>query len=147
MKVILLPLALGLISAAPGHTLDREARDKYTLLVQATDRGTPSLSAYILVTVNVLDENDNPPIWDPLETTVYIDEEQPIGTLVTGLTVTDADTGANELSVFAIDSSTPANDFQVSSTVSTDPDVNNVIEIQTGSVINMDPMYPPRYPT
>lgn len=43
--------------------LDREMTAKYTFSVMASDKGTPSRSSTAVVIVNVLDENDNPPIF------------------------------------------------------------------------------------
>jgi protocadherin delta 1 len=43
--------------------LDRETTPKYTFSVMASDKGTPTRSSTAVVIVNVLDENDNPPIF------------------------------------------------------------------------------------
>ncbi|PIC39939.1 hypothetical protein B9Z55_011463 [Caenorhabditis nigoni] len=41
--------------------LDREARDFYSMRLTATDEGVPELSASCLLTIRILDINDNPP--------------------------------------------------------------------------------------
>lgn len=44
-------------------TLDREATDSYTFEVIAVDHGAKALDSAVNVTVNVLDENDNQPVF------------------------------------------------------------------------------------
>ena len=112
-------------------------KDKYNLLIQAIDRGTPGLSSYTIANVHINDLNDNEPIWDPLETSASIDEEQPAGTLVKELTISDSDSGVNAISTFTILSSTPANHFQLNQISDT------IVRLETSQSINMDPMYPP----
>uniref|UniRef100_A0A8C5T5K1 Cadherin domain-containing protein n=1 Tax=Malurus cyaneus samueli TaxID=2593467 RepID=A0A8C5T5K1_9PASS len=43
------------------NTLDREAVQKYTLIVQASDQGTPARTGSVTVLINLLDINDNGP--------------------------------------------------------------------------------------
>ena len=57
--------------------LDREEREFYSVLIRASDNGTPPLSTVVVVQIRVLDVNDNPPIFSQsvysinvLETTV-----------------------------------------------------------------------------
>ncbi|RUS72532.1 hypothetical protein EGW08_019699 [Elysia chlorotica] len=46
-----------------GAVLDREDIDMYTILVLATDRGTPPLTGTATVIIKVLDVNDNDPVF------------------------------------------------------------------------------------
>ncbi|KAG7263204.1 hypothetical protein CRUP_028136 [Coryphaenoides rupestris] len=46
------------------QALDREERDSYELRVMATDSGTPPLRAESSFTIQVMDVNDNPPLFD-----------------------------------------------------------------------------------
>ena len=68
------------IDISNGHitlvsSLNRETDANYTLNVTATDMGTPeSRSAYQLLTVIVVDSNDNPPVFSPPFYTVSIPE-------------------------------------------------------------------------
>ncbi|XP_009464067.1 PREDICTED: neural-cadherin-like [Nipponia nippon] len=43
------------------NTLDREVMQKYSLVVQASDQGTPARTGSVTILINVLDVNDNGP--------------------------------------------------------------------------------------
>ncbi|XP_048219002.1 cadherin EGF LAG seven-pass G-type receptor 2 isoform X2 [Perognathus longimembris pacificus] len=76
--------------------LDYEAAKEYTLRVRAQDGGRPPLSNVSgLVTVQVLDVNDNAPIFvsTPFQATVL--ESVPLGYLVLHVQAVDADAGDN----------------------------------------------------
>lgn len=45
------------------RSLDRETQSEYRFTVVAADQGTPALSTSVTVTVNVLDQNDNEPVF------------------------------------------------------------------------------------
>lgn len=44
-------------------TLDYEAVTMYNLTVEASDDGSPMLMSSMIVTINVVDVNDNPPLF------------------------------------------------------------------------------------
>lgn len=75
--------------------LDREKVAVHHLVLTALDSGTPVQSGTARVTVRVLDANDNPPVCDPPVSKVYLEENVPVGTVVTKLNVTDLDEGPN----------------------------------------------------
>lgn len=62
--------------------IDHELQQEYYLYVTAHDHGTPSLSAAMNLTVEVLDENDNSPVFDPKHYSASIAENASIGTSV-----------------------------------------------------------------
>ncbi|XP_053556199.1 protocadherin-23 [Bombina bombina] len=70
--------------------LDREIKSSYRLTIQASDRGSPSLSSTSVVTVLVVDINDNAPTIPPIGA-VLINEDTPIGSIVTQVTANDVD--------------------------------------------------------
>lgn len=77
-------------------TLDRENRSKYELTAEVRDQGTPARSDQAIVDIQVLDANDNPPIFvEPIESMVEVLEEQPIGTEVVQVLAEDADENEN----------------------------------------------------
>ncbi|KAL8194400.1 UNVERIFIED_CONTAM: hypothetical protein K2H54_016695 [Gekko kuhli] len=75
--------------------LDREKAAVHHLVLTALDSGTPVQSGTAKVTVHVLDANDNPPVCEPPVSKVYLEENVPVGTVVTKLNVTDLDEGPN----------------------------------------------------
>ncbi|VEN54320.1 unnamed protein product, partial [Callosobruchus maculatus] len=75
--------------------LDYEEVPHYILVVQAQDSGYPSLSSTLTVYCNVLDLNDNAPIFDPLSYSNDIFENITIGTSVVTVSATDLDSGEN----------------------------------------------------
>ncbi|KAL0973120.1 hypothetical protein UPYG_G00199240 [Umbra pygmaea] len=75
--------------------LDREERDTYELRVMATDAGTPPLRAESSFTILVVDENDNPPLFDQPEYRQVIPEVVLPGSFVLQVTARDKDQGTN----------------------------------------------------
>ncbi|RMB99644.1 hypothetical protein DUI87_23897 [Hirundo rustica rustica] len=76
-------------------TLDREKRSEYILTVIAEDKGTPSLSTVKHFTVQISDENDNPPRFQTNRYEVVILENNSPGAYITSVTATDPDLGDN----------------------------------------------------
>ncbi|KAM6251800.1 protocadherin alpha-5-like isoform 2-T2 [Porphyrio hochstetteri] len=75
--------------------LDYEERDRYEIMVEARDKGTPPLSGHCKVVVEVLDVNDNAPeVW-VTSLSVPVPEDAAVGTVVALLSVSDRDSGAN----------------------------------------------------
>lgn len=62
--------------------IDRELKSNYTLRITAKDRGEPQRSTHIEIYVNVLDENDNSPVFDPKQYSASIAENASIGASV-----------------------------------------------------------------
>ncbi|KAG5675437.1 hypothetical protein PVAND_005341 [Polypedilum vanderplanki] len=75
--------------------LDYEEVQHYILVVQAQDNGHPSLSSTLTVYCNVIDLNDNAPVFDPMSYSNEIYENVPIGTEVVTVSATDIDSGDN----------------------------------------------------
>ncbi|OUC45888.1 putative cadherin domain protein, partial [Trichinella nativa] len=61
------------------NPLDREKKDLYILNISATDGGVPPLTGYTTVFLNVLDSNDNPPVFNETEYLVIVNESLPVG--------------------------------------------------------------------
>ncbi|KAK9511103.1 hypothetical protein O3M35_005733 [Rhynocoris fuscipes] len=84
--------------------LDAERTTSYTITIIATDRavlGTRKHST-AKVKVNVIDANDNDPVFDDAEVTVYVDENEPSGTSVTTVIARDDDSGENSYISYSI---------------------------------------------
>lgn len=75
--------------------LDREERDIYELRVMATDSGTPPLRAESSFTIEVMDVNDNPPLFDQAVYRQLIPEVVFPGSFVLQVTARDKDQGPN----------------------------------------------------
>ncbi|XP_053101877.1 protocadherin gamma-A6-like [Hemicordylus capensis] len=71
--------------------LDREQVAAYNITVTATDDGSPTLSASAIVSLQVLDTNDNPPLFAESTYTSYLLENNPRGVSVFSLKANDPD--------------------------------------------------------
>nr|XP_034195560.1 fat-like cadherin-related tumor suppressor homolog isoform X8 [Osmia lignaria] len=78
--------------AAP---LDREEIANYVLEVHGRDSGIPMLSSFVMVNIEVLDANDNPPLFSLSNYTAVVQEDKPLGHTVLQFVVTDADIEPN----------------------------------------------------
>ncbi|CAL1529751.1 unnamed protein product, partial [Lymnaea stagnalis] len=73
--------------------LDREKSDTEVFQIIARDNGSPQLSSSATVTVTVLDDNDNSPIFEPHNNSFAVLENVAVGYFVTRLKATDKDIG------------------------------------------------------
>uniref|UniRef100_A0A8D0CH20 Cadherin domain-containing protein n=1 Tax=Scleropages formosus TaxID=113540 RepID=A0A8D0CH20_SCLFO len=86
-------------------SLDREQQGTYFLWIEAVDGGEPSLSCIIMVTILLLDVNDNPPVvLFPQSNQSYmlvLPSTLP-GTSITEVYAVDNDTGMNAVIAYSI---------------------------------------------
>ncbi|XP_037317188.2 protocadherin alpha-8-like isoform X4 [Pungitius pungitius] len=75
--------------------LDREAAGRHSLVLSALDGGKPPKSGEMDILINVLDINDNAPVFSQESYSVMLDENPPIGTTVIQVNATDLDEGQN----------------------------------------------------
>ncbi|XP_063344437.1 protocadherin alpha-10-like [Pelmatolapia mariae] len=75
--------------------LDREKQSVITLTLTAIDGGTPAKSGSMTIIVNVLDSNDNPPVFSQRLYKARVYENVKIGTSIITLNATDLDEGQN----------------------------------------------------
>uniref|UniRef100_A0A8B9GTD6 Cadherin domain-containing protein n=1 Tax=Astyanax mexicanus TaxID=7994 RepID=A0A8B9GTD6_ASTMX len=75
--------------------LDREQEKEIKLILTAVDGGTPPRSGTVTIHVNVLDANDNAPVFSQTDYMVTLPENSPLGTIVVTVSATDADEGLN----------------------------------------------------
>ncbi|XP_033989641.1 protocadherin-18b isoform X4 [Trematomus bernacchii] len=83
-------------------SLDREKRSEYSLTVIAEDRGSPNLSTIKHFTVQVLDENDNPPRFEKSRYEVFKSENNSPGAYLMTLVASDPDLGTNGQITYSI---------------------------------------------
>lgn len=72
-------------------SFDREETEFYNMTVTACDNGKPKLCSELTQRVQIGDQNDNKPIMTEQFRTVSLDENVPMGTVVTQVEATDAD--------------------------------------------------------
>ncbi|XP_010559319.1 PREDICTED: protocadherin-23 [Haliaeetus leucocephalus] len=112
-KAFVLDKITGLLTTA--QLLDREIQEQYSLTVMALDDGSPALSATQVLTIIVLDVNDETPIFlkQLYETTVR--ENQHPGEFVIKVEAVDRDTGLNSLLQYEILPGTGYEKFKMNS--------------------------------
>ncbi|XP_031698615.1 protocadherin alpha-7-like, partial [Anarrhichthys ocellatus] len=76
-------------------SLDREAAGSNSLVLTALDGGKPPKTGSMNIVVNVLDINDNTPVFSKDIYSVTLSENSPIGTTVVQVNATDLDEGQN----------------------------------------------------
>ena len=75
--------------------LDRETTAGYTLIVTAQDNGIPPLSDIANIEIEVIDVNDNVPLFEQHHYSATVMEDAPIGTSVCQVRASDRDLGLN----------------------------------------------------
>lgn len=75
--------------------LDRETLSSYELIIGAIDTGTPPQTGSVTVKIELLDVNDNGPVFDSAEIVGYVNENEPAGTSIMTLSATDSDLPPN----------------------------------------------------
>ncbi|XP_070818647.1 protocadherin Fat 2 [Chaetodon trifascialis] len=75
--------------------LDRESKEFYILNITVYDLGTPQTSAWKFVAVNVLDVNDNPPVFDQPRYVIHVPENAEVDSIIFTAHAVDLDTDAS----------------------------------------------------
>ncbi|XP_061691625.1 protocadherin alpha-6-like [Syngnathoides biaculeatus] len=86
-------------------SLDREAAPSHSLVLTALDGGKPPKTGDINIVINLLDVNDNAPVFSSDGYSVAIDENAPVGTTVVQVNATDSDEGTNGEVVYSFSNS------------------------------------------
>ncbi|KAM4621319.1 protocadherin gamma-A1-like [Polymixia lowei] len=77
--------------------LDREVNPHLSLKLIGVDGGTPQRSGTVNIDITVLDVNDNAPVFNQSVYRATVIENAPIGTYITTVNASDADSGSNGL--------------------------------------------------
>ncbi|XP_072573210.1 protocadherin alpha-3-like [Paramormyrops kingsleyae] len=104
--------------------LDREKQSVIQLLLTAVDGGKPPKSGTLQITVNVLDSNDNNPVFSQTLYKVRVSENGPRGTPIVTLNATDLDEGVNSEIVYSI---LEHGSMKESEIFAIDPDTGDII--------------------
>ncbi|XP_074530041.1 protocadherin alpha-7-like isoform X26 [Halichoeres trimaculatus] len=75
--------------------LDKETARSHRLMLTAVDGGKPAKSGTMAIIINVLDVNDNMPVFTKESYSAMLKENAPIGTTVIQVNATDLDDGLN----------------------------------------------------
>ncbi|XP_068187568.1 protocadherin alpha-C2-like isoform X2 [Antennarius striatus] len=81
--------------------LDREEHAVHNLILTAVDGGVPPRSGTASIIINVLDINDNAPVFSQPIYTVNVSENAAVGSVVLTLNATDLDEGTNSQLVYS----------------------------------------------
>nr|XP_046262324.1 protocadherin alpha-3-like [Scatophagus argus] len=84
------------------RALDREKQPVITMTLTAVDGGSPAKTGTSQLVVNVLDINDNIPIFSETLYKTKIPENTPLGAIVIAVNATDADEGLNSEIVYSL---------------------------------------------
>ncbi|XP_061184166.1 protocadherin Fat 1-like isoform X2 [Saccostrea echinata] len=120
-----------------GKPFDREEKDRYKIIAQVEDLSGKQKPLHIMIHINILDENDNVPLFvnQPYDTVVSTDTEK--GTLITQVSAIDKDAGLNGNVTYTIENQI-GNKFKVDArtghiqlaTSLTDQDVDQTFTLQ-----------------
>ncbi|NXT34998.1 PCD23 protein, partial [Pelecanoides urinatrix] len=112
-KAFVLDKITGLLTTA--QLLDREIQEHYSLTVMALDDGSPALSATQVLTIIVLDVNDETPIFLKQFYETAVRENQDPGEFVIMVEAVDRDAGLNSLLRYEILPGTGYEKFKMNS--------------------------------
>ncbi|NXL07942.1 PCD23 protein, partial [Mesembrinibis cayennensis] len=137
-KAFVLDKITGLLTTA--QLLDREIQERYSLTVMALDDGSPALSATQVLTIIVLDVNDETPIFLKQLYETAVRENQDPGEFVIKVEAVDRDAGLNSLLRYEILPGTGYEKFKMNSdsgelvtTASLDRETQEVFNIKGNS--------------
>ncbi|XP_076020921.1 protocadherin gamma-C5-like [Genypterus blacodes] len=110
--------------------LDRERIGEHRVKITATDSGKPSLSSEKIIVVELLDVNDNPPVFSQPSYIVYVKENQTPGKILCSISASDKDFGENaKISYSILDSK--VQDVSVSSYVYMNSDNGSIYSMHS----------------
>ncbi|XP_034415921.1 cadherin-18 isoform X1 [Cyclopterus lumpus] len=96
--------------------MDREAREHYTVIIQAKDMAgqVGGLSGSTTINITLTDVNDNPPMFPQKNYQLYVPESAQVGKAVGKIKANDEDLGINADIKYSIINSEGANMFSIS---------------------------------
>ncbi|XP_075902611.1 protocadherin gamma-C5-like [Nelusetta ayraudi] len=117
-------------SLVTSGSLDRENHGQYRVKIRATDSGKPPLSSEKEIIVELLDVNDNPPVFSQPSYVVYVKENNPPGRILCSVSASDLDFGENaKISYSILDSK--VQDVSVSSYVYINSDNGSIYSMHS----------------
>ncbi|KAK2823109.1 hypothetical protein Q7C36_019709 [Tachysurus vachellii] len=116
-------------------SLDREKESVINLVLTAVDGGTPPKSGTMQIVVNVLDINDNSPVFSKPLYKVKVQENVSVGTKIVSISASDADEGINGEVSYSIISD--EEDFFLINALSGDITVKSNIDYEENPAIEL----------
>ncbi|XP_064602243.1 protocadherin Fat 4-like isoform X2 [Liolophura sinensis] len=113
----------GEIRTSLNGTFDFEYKSEFFLVIKASDFGSPKQSSQTLVYVSLLDLNDNIPVFELGNFTIYVSESTPVSSFIVKMVARDVDTVGGNL------------------TYSLFPTLHFNIDANTGVVTVLAPLY------
>uniref|UniRef100_A0A673G7F3 Protocadherin gamma-C3 n=1 Tax=Sinocyclocheilus rhinocerous TaxID=307959 RepID=A0A673G7F3_9TELE len=110
--------------------LDREVIDEYTVVVTATDSGSPPLSSQKTFAVRLSDVNDNAPVFSQNSYSVDVAENNAPGTPIVAISASDPDVGDNARLSYSI-LPTTIHGSPISSYVYINPENGNIFTMRS----------------
>uniref|UniRef100_A0A8C9U0S1 Protocadherin gamma-C5-like n=1 Tax=Scleropages formosus TaxID=113540 RepID=A0A8C9U0S1_SCLFO len=120
----------GFYNLITGMSLDRETQSDYNIIVICADDGVPSLSSSVTLHLNILDVNDNAPVFDKSSYDVFVTENNTPGLSVFSAKATDADWNQNARVSYFLEDKT-VHGLSISSYVSVNPDTGLVQAVRS----------------
>uniref|UniRef100_A0A8C7FVV4 Cadherin-23 n=1 Tax=Oncorhynchus kisutch TaxID=8019 RepID=A0A8C7FVV4_ONCKI len=94
----------GVVRVRQAALLDREMFVEPRVELFLVGEDVWGLNSSVPLTVTILDQNDNPPVFNPPSLTVHLPENSPTGVVVTQLSASDADSGSNAWLLYRLES-------------------------------------------
>ncbi|XP_029968910.1 protocadherin alpha-3-like [Salarias fasciatus] len=110
-------------------SLDRESVPRYNITIVATDEGASPLSGTSIISIEVSDINDNPPLFPQSQINIYVTENSPIGNTFYKLSVSDSDLNENAKSTFHLVN--VASKMAISTMVNINSETGEIIGLQS----------------
>nr|XP_056718424.1 protocadherin gamma-B5-like isoform X17 [Euleptes europaea] len=82
--------------------LDREKTPQYNLTITASDKGTPPLSTYRTISLQIADINDNSPAFEESSYNLFVPENNPLGASIYTVKALDPDLDRNSKITYSI---------------------------------------------
>ncbi|XP_063045438.1 protocadherin alpha-8-like [Engraulis encrasicolus] len=120
--------------------LDRERKAQHKLVLTASDGGTPPKTGKLNITVSVLDNNDNPPVFSQDVYSATLHENVAAGTKVIKVSATDLDEGTNGDVIYSFGSHVNSKIYDMFSLDSNTGDilVKGQLDFEQNSVYKLD---------
>ncbi|XP_074530022.1 protocadherin alpha-8-like isoform X8 [Halichoeres trimaculatus] len=110
--------------------LDRESVSKYNVSITAIDEGNPALSTTSVITVQISDVNDNPPLFTEPLINIYVNENSPVGKTIHTLTTLDLDLNENAKATYRLINNSPKA-TQYASMININSETGDIVSLQS----------------